>query len=91
MKTAAEAKAEQDQLRVKGFDLGWYFGTKCEKCCGVYPRFMKTGTDDCFYQCDVCGKRTAACVMPWVAEEAWNNHQYTGNGVQMNMFMEASA
>ena len=89
MMTAREAANEQNRLRIMGYSLGYWFGTKCEKCCGVYPRFIKTGKDDCFYQCDVCGKRTEPCVMPWVAEEAWNKHHYTGAGVQISMFMEA--
>ena len=77
--TKEEAKAEQDYYQRIGINLAWYFGTKCEKCCGVYPRFHNSGgngreTD--WYECDVCGKRTAPKVMPWVAEEAWNNHEY---------------
>ena len=77
--TREEAKAEQDRLSSMGIDLGWYFGTRCEKCCGVYPRFHDnggTGRNTCWYECDVCGKRTELHVMPWVAEEAWNRHEY---------------
>ena len=72
--TAEEAKANQDKLS-KHFDLSFWFGTKCRKCCGVFPRFMKSDAfgGGCWYECDVCGTRTAELPMPWIAEEAWNN------------------
>ena len=36
--TREEAKAEQDQL-AEHYDLGFWFGTKCKPCCGVFPKF----------------------------------------------------
>ena len=90
--TQREAMLEQQILELKGMDLGWWFGVRCEKCCGVYPRFMTRDTNDkyhdAYYKCDVCGKQTDYYAMPWQCEEAWNKHQYLGGGVQMNMFME---
>ena len=86
--TRAEAIAEQNRIS-EHFNLGWWYGTNCEKCCGVLPKFMTNGgTSDgrCFYRCDVCGKRTKQYQMPWMAEKAWNNHEYLSNAVQMNLF-----
>ena len=74
--TAEEAKKHQDQLVAEGWDLGFWYGTKCEKCCGVYPKFENvyvSGEDLCRYECEVCGKKTAAYSMPWLARDAWNN------------------
>lgn len=92
--TQREAMNEQKMLEIKGMDIGWYFGVRCEKCCGVFPRFRKKDTNDKFrdtyYQCDVCGKQTGYYGMPKQAEDAWNNHQFLGAGVQMNMFMEGA-
>ena len=92
--TQQEAKAEQDRLEMMGYSLGWYFGTRCEKCCGVYPRLMRHDTNDkyhdTYYKCDVCGKQTDYYGMPGTAEEAWNNHKFLGGGVQLNMFMEGA-
>lgn len=82
--TEAEAKANQDRI-AKHFNLGWWYGTRCKKCCGVYPKLEHT--DDllkCFYECEVCHKRTAPAKMPWIAEEAWNNGEVIG--CQMDIF-----
>lgn len=75
MKTYEKVKEEQDRLKANGYYLGWWYGVSCKKCCGVYPKFMKKeGFDpkDCYYQCEVCGRRTAPEVMPWIARDAWN-------------------
>lgn len=71
--TPEEAKAKQDELG-KHYTLAWWYGVHCDPCCGVFPKFMTTGgsNDRCFYQCEVCGKRTALHDMPWQAEKAWN-------------------
>lgn len=86
--TQQEAMREQKLLEIKGMKLGWYFGTRCEKCCGVYPRLQKRNTTDkyhdTYYRCDVCGKQTEYFGMPHQAEEAWNKHQYMGAGVQLS-------
>lgn len=86
--TQQEAIIQQKMLEIKGFNLGWYFGTKCEKCCGVYPRLSHLNTNDkyhdTYYRCDVCGKQTEYYGMPIQAEEAWNNHRYMGEGVQLS-------
>ena len=78
--TKEEAEKEQEKLREHfGDGIGWWFGTRCERCCGVLPRLHVSNTtdmNDCWYECDVCGKRTERKTMPWVAEEAWNNHEY---------------
>lgn len=74
MMTQEEAKAYQDKIVADGYELGWYFGTRCKKCCGVYPRFITSCSMNMkdYYRCDVCGKRTEEFEMPWLAEEAWN-------------------
>lgn len=73
MKTAEEAKREQNEL-AKHYDLGFWYGTGCEKCCGVYPKFRTSSGFDsyCWYECEVCGKRTKNASMPWIAEKDWN-------------------
>ena len=86
--TQQEAMQEQKRLEISGFNLGWYFGTRCEKCCGVYPRYLTRDVNDkyhsAYYKCDVCGKQTEYYGTPQQAEEAWNNHKYMGEGVQLS-------
>ena len=36
--TAEEAKKHQDQLMADGWDLSFWYGTSCTKCCGVFPK-----------------------------------------------------
>ena len=81
--TKEEAKANQDRI-AKNFKLSWWYGTNCEKCCEVYPKFDTEGDSAggrCFYICEVCGKRTSGFSMPWLAERAWNNHEYKQNQI----------
>lgn len=86
--TKQEAIMEQRMLQIKGMNLGWWFGTKCEKCCEVYPRLVRRDVTDKYhdtaYKCDVCGKQTEWTGMPWQAEEEWNEHKYQGAGVQLS-------
>lgn len=76
--TAAEAKARQDDLEARGFSLSYWYGTKCKQCHGVYPAFHHSEANGggCWYECEVCGKRTEEMSMPWMAEEAWNAGQF---------------
>jgi hypothetical protein len=86
--TKEDAKANQDRL-AKDFDLGFWYGTNCEKCCGVYPKMEVEGDLSCadvFYVCEVCGRRTKGYVMPWQAQEAWNRHEYKSICTQMSLF-----
>lgn len=72
--TEEEARAHQEELS-KHFDLSYWYGTNCKKCCGVYPKFH-SGTvlhPCCWYECEVCGSRTEEKPMPWIARDAWNN------------------
>ena len=71
--TREEAIAHQAEL-AEHFNLSYWYGTRCKKCCGVFPKFKTSlGFDSkCWYECEVCGTRTAAVSMPWIAEEAWN-------------------
>ena len=75
--TAEEAKARQDEI-AKHYRLEYWYGTNCEKCCGVYPKFRTGGVQgmSCWYECEVCGKRTEEKSMPWIAEKAWNNGEF---------------
>ena len=86
--TKEEAKENQDRLS-KHYDLGFWYGTNCEKCCGVYPKFGTEGNQasgECFYVCEVCGKRTKGYSMPWQAKEAWNRHEYKNKHTQLSLF-----
>ena len=77
--TIEEARRNQDRLLSDGFSISFWYGTRCEKCCGVFPKAMKKdGNDpkDFYYQCEVCGKRTDTYTMPHLAEKAWNEHRY---------------
>ena len=87
--TREEAVSEQKRLSILyNGKLDFWFGTNCEKCCDVYPRFVSRNTNDkyhsCAYRCDVCGKQTEWTGMPWQARDAWNNHEYMGAGVQLS-------
>jgi hypothetical protein len=75
LKTAEEEKAHQERL---GKSVGFWYGTKCEKCCGVYPKFFTTlGFENLgYYVCMVCGKESKHCDMNWQARDAWNAHEY---------------
>lgn len=85
--TEQEAVKMQAEL-AKHFNLSFWYGTHCKKCCSVYPRFRTTNTthEQCYYQCEVCGKRTANYEMPWQAAEAWNEGKYLQANVQMRLF-----
>lgn len=86
--TAQEAKAKQDRIS-KQYELGWWYGTRCTKCCGVYPKLMVTpDLLKCFYECEVCHRRTKPELMPWIAEEAWNSGQIEGGQMDLSSFLE---
>lgn len=83
--TKEEAKENQDRLS-KDYNLSFWYGTNCEKCCDVYPKLDTEGNETCadvFYVCEVCGKRTKGYVMPWLAKEAWNRHEYKDEETQL--------
>lgn len=81
--TREEAKKNQDRI-ARFYNLSYYYGTNCEKCCGVYPKFKTDGMQAvCWYECEVCGKRTKPAGMPWIAEEAWNAHKYEEEQIKM--------
>lgn len=86
--TRNEAKANQDRIAIN-YDLGWWYGTRCAKCCGVYPKLMRTGDLlKCFYECEVCHKQTAPALMPWLAEEAWNNGEFISGQMSIFSFLD---
>ena len=84
--TYEEAKENQDRI-ARDYNLGWWYGLHCEKCCEVYPKLSTEGNlagGDCFYECEVCGKRVRGFAMPWLARDAWNRGEFlTG---QLKMF-----
>ena len=78
MKTPDEAKRDQEKL-AEHFNLSYWYGTHCQKCCGVYPKLIAglNGFEDlCRYECEVCGKTTEAFSMPWLARDAWNSGNF---------------
>ena len=84
----AEAKANQDRIALN-YNLGWWYGTHCEKCCGVYPKLMNTNDLlNCYYECEVCHKRTEPKSMPWLAERDWNNHKFLTRQADMFSYLE---
>lgn len=83
--TREEAAANQKDL-ARRYDLSFWYGTWCEPCCGVYPKFMSLHSNnpkDCFYQCEVCGKRTESFTMPWQARDAWNNGEFVEDQIRL--------
>ena len=67
-------QAIENQTRIaKQYDLGHWYGVSCRKCCEVFPKLMTAGNGDCYYQCEVCGRRTKQHTMPWLAREEWNS------------------
>ena len=85
--TKEDAKREQEELG-KYFNLAWWFGTGCEKCCEVYPKLIHSGDlagGMCAYECPVCGKRTDWSAMPWIAEAAWNANKVSETS-QLSIF-----
>lgn len=85
--TEQQAKANQDRIAAH-YELGWWYGTRCRKCCEVFPKLMKTTTthDQCYYECEVCGKKTKPFDMPWQSEKAWNNGEYVKEMRQLSLF-----
>lgn len=83
--TKEEAKANQERIEDEGYNLGWWYGTWCEKCCGVFPKFEVSDAfgGGCWYQCEVCGKRTEEKSMPWQARDAWNRHEFLESQIRM--------
>lgn len=85
--TKEEAKAVQDKIVSDGYKLDYWYGVNCEKCCGVYPKFRTygdiAGHSKCYYECEVCGKRTKPVEMPWIAEEAWNNGEFISEQIRL--------
>ena len=85
--TEQEAIKYQAEL-AKHYNLSFWYGTSCHKCYSVYPRFMTMGAAQgkCYYQCEVCGKRTDNYDMPWQAMEAWNAGKFLNSTVQLRLF-----
>ena len=69
--TPEEAKRNQDEIS-QHWNLSNWYGTRCEKCCGVYPKYVASYSGGSRYECEVCGKTTEPYSMPWLAEQAWN-------------------
>lgn len=87
LRKKSEVIREQNEL-AKHYDLGWWYGTWCTKCCEVYPIFMTSDGFEhkCWYQCEVCGRKTKKFDMPWVARDAWNEGKTCVPDGQMTLF-----
>ena len=93
MMTQKQAKAIQDKLVEDGYKLSWWYGTDCRKCCGVYPKLMeKQATFDshAYFECEVCGRKSKAFSMPWLARDDWNSMNFDPIPVQMSLFEEVN-
>lgn len=87
--TKEQAKKIQSSIQERGFDLSYWYGTDCKKCCEVFPKLMKAKKNDpvdVYYQCQVCGKRTVLFSMPWEARDAWNRDETYGEKTQYSLF-----
>ena len=88
--TKAEAKAEQERLAARGFDLSMWYGTWCDKCCDVYPKFeieiVHQMSGNCWYECPVCGKKSTKHIMPYLAWEAWNAGDFQQQQIRLEGF-----
>lgn len=64
--TREEAKAEQDRI-AEHFNLGWWYGTKCKPCCGVYPKIRTSDGFDARWQCRApdCNHMGPLWTCPW--------------------------
>ena len=73
---------DQRELAEAGFDIAWWFGVKCDKCCDLFPRLIVEDTSRalCWYECDECGRRTGRFEMPWQAQDAWNRGEFEFEG-----------
>lgn len=82
--TQEEAIANQNRI-AQHYKLGWWYGVRCTKCHGVYPKLEVSDAlgGGCWYQCEVCGKRTGEKSMPWLAEKAWNNNEFVLGQIRM--------
>lgn len=82
--TKEEARANQERI-ARDYDLAFWYGVRCRKCCGVFPRLMVADRfgGGCWYECEVCGKRTNEKVMPWVSEEAWNAGEFVSDQIKL--------
>lgn len=54
----------------------------------VFTKLMISGgmQDACWYQCEVCGRRTEPQTMPWIAEKVWNKGEYLDEMLQYSLF-----
>lgn len=87
MRPAAEVKAEQDRI-AEHFKLEWWYHTG-RKCCGVYPKLMQKGDPASalvYYECEVCGSKTAEFLMPWQAAKAWDKGEVSIHNEQLTLF-----
>ena len=69
-------KQEQEEL-AQHFNLAWWYGVNCIKCCDVYPVFLTEDNNTghcCWYQCEVCGRKSLKAVMPHIAVQSWNDN-----------------
>ncbi len=75
LRTAKEEKEYQDKL---GDSKSFWYGTWCNKCCGVYPKFFTelSFESNGYYVCLVCGKEGKHRSMNWEARDSWNNGEY---------------
>lgn len=86
--TQQQAIQHQAEL-AKHYHLGWWYGTRCRKCCGVFPKIVTDSSAlnrGCYYECEVCGRKTGWSEMPWIAEERWNAGETTVPVQQMSLF-----
>lgn len=87
--TQDEAIRHQRRLEADGYNLAWWYGTNCYKCHDVFPKLMtkQDNSGDCWYECEVCGKKSRHGNMPWVARENWNNGLFQSLD-QIDLFAE---
>lgn len=80
-----ELKAKQARLGVHAY---WYYGTNCRKCHDVWPTIKveyHIGWDECYFMCEVCGRRTKNCITLQEAEQEWNGGHTSIEGIQLGI------
>lgn len=76
--TLKSAEEEKEHQRKLGKMLSFYYGTRCKRCCGVFPAYFTTDGFESrgYYVCLVCGRESKNGAMEHLARANWNASRY---------------